>query len=398
MKMYVVTFLKIWYFYSFLKGFFSLPTNQTWSAYCTDDFRGKIKCCSNYRNVSGSCEPCIGSFGVDCNTTCLEGFYGFGCKKKCDCLPTESCHKVHGCLDCRGSFGENCSQSCPFGFYGINCLEKCNCSSDTHWCDNISGCKIKDNDVNNGTQETKTKHLAFDVMGSIIGTSAFWWLMYLVCCWKQRSNSTMKVTMQEQGHSGNRLGESQEQTERETPEFGRHLRSNSRQTIDDEINADSRKTITHSRYHSQDTYGRLTGSSDDFSLSNILEHHTQPSVSTFSSNYNSIKLKESHRHDSNDSETFPGESNTISIDTSYNVHDSESEITGVQPCSMYKHRPYSSVKYNRKYNRKNEEEPALKNTVECQVHPDDRLFNQDENASDVVEDVDEVYGFHRKHV
>ncbi|XP_055997234.1 multiple epidermal growth factor-like domains protein 6 [Ostrea edulis] len=149
MKMYVVTFLKIWYFYSLLKGFFSLPTNETESAYCTNDFRGKTKCCSNYRNVSGSCEPCIGSFGVDCNTTCLEGFYGFGCKKKCDCLPTESCHKVHGCLDCIGSYGENCSQSCPFGFFGYKCKEKCNCSGDTHWCDNISGCKIKDSDVNN---------------------------------------------------------------------------------------------------------------------------------------------------------------------------------------------------------------------------------------------------------
>ncbi|XP_055997239.1 protein draper-like [Ostrea edulis] len=354
-----------------------------------------MRCCADYRNVSGSCEPCLGSFGLDCNNTCTEGFYGFGCTKKCDCLPTESCHKVHGCLDCRGSYGKNCSQPCLFGFFGSKCLEKCNCSSDTHWCDSVSGCKIKESDVNKRIRGNKTKHLAFEVVGSIIGTSAFWCLMYLVCCWNLRSNSTMKVTMQEEGHSGNSLGESQEQTERETPESGRPVRSNLRQTIDDEINADSRKTITNSRYHSQDTYERLTGSSDDFSLSNSLGHQTQPSVSAFSSNYNKIKLKESHRHDITDSETFPGESSNISIDTSNNLHDSESEVTGVQPCSMYKYRPHSSVKYNRK-NINPEEEPALRNTVEGQVHPNDMLFNQNENASDVVEDVDEVYGFHRK--
>lgn len=45
---------------------------------------------------------------------------------------------------CVGSFGENFSQPCHFGLFGINGIEKCNCSSDTHWCDNIFGCKNKD--------------------------------------------------------------------------------------------------------------------------------------------------------------------------------------------------------------------------------------------------------------
>jgi hypothetical protein len=40
----------------------------------------------------------MGAFGVNCNYTCQEGFYGHGCREKCDCLPTESCHKIHGCL------------------------------------------------------------------------------------------------------------------------------------------------------------------------------------------------------------------------------------------------------------------------------------------------------------
>ncbi|XP_055997242.1 DNA damage-regulated autophagy modulator protein 2-like [Ostrea edulis] len=78
-----------------------MMTNRTGHGYCNDRLTGKMRCCNDYRNVSGRCEHCI------------------------------------------GAFGENCSWPCPFAFFGYKCKERCNCSSDTHWCDNISGCKIK---------------------------------------------------------------------------------------------------------------------------------------------------------------------------------------------------------------------------------------------------------------
>ncbi|XP_055997228.1 multiple epidermal growth factor-like domains protein 6 isoform X2 [Ostrea edulis] len=263
-------------------------TNRTGHGDCYDELTGKLRCCSDYRNVSGRCEPCLGSFGFDCNITCPDGYYGHGCRNKCDCLPTESCHEIHGCLDCIGSFGENCSQPCSFGFFGYKCKEECNCSSDTHWCDNILGCKIKD--VHNQSQEIRTKHLTFEVVGSITGTSAFWFLTYLVCSWKRKSTTTMDVTMQEAGHSGNILGESQRQPERNSPavESGRHVRSKSCQH-----GAKNLKPITRSRSLSQDTYGRFNRRSGDYDHLDLHGHHTQPSVFAFSSNYSKIKLQPS---------------------------------------------------------------------------------------------------------
>ncbi|XP_055997246.1 multiple epidermal growth factor-like domains protein 6 isoform X2 [Ostrea edulis] len=130
MRMYVKKFLKTWYFYLCTKEFFILAANRTGHGYCFDE------------NVSGRCEPCLGSFGEACENNCPDGYYGHGCRNKCDCLP-ELCHEIHGCLDCIGSFGENCSQPCYFGLFGYKCREKCNCSSDTHRCDRVSGCKIK---------------------------------------------------------------------------------------------------------------------------------------------------------------------------------------------------------------------------------------------------------------
>ncbi|XP_055997238.1 protein draper-like isoform X2 [Ostrea edulis] len=290
MTMYLMIFLKTWYFYLSLKGIVSLSANLNQGFHCPDPITGKMKCCADYRNVSGRCEPCLGSFGLDCNRTCQDGYYGHGCKTKCECLPTESCHKVHGCLACiqiTGSFGENCSEPCPFGFFGINCLEKCNCSSGTHWCDNISGCKLKDSvDVNNRNQENKTKHLAFVVVGSIIGTSAFWFFIYLMCSWKRRSNKTMKVTMKEDEDSGNSPGESQRECNTPSVESGRHVRSKS-------LRHEAKKTepVTRSKSHSQDTYGRFNRHSENYDHLDFRGHHNQPSMSAFSSNYSKINLK-----------------------------------------------------------------------------------------------------------
>ncbi|XP_062616571.1 protein draper-like [Saccostrea cucullata] len=52
-------------------------------------------CCTNYRRVKNNCEECWpGTFGVNCNRTCPNGFYGRFCLEKCNC---SSCHKISGC-------------------------------------------------------------------------------------------------------------------------------------------------------------------------------------------------------------------------------------------------------------------------------------------------------------
>ncbi|XP_055997233.1 cell death abnormality protein 1-like [Ostrea edulis] len=226
--MYVKKFLKTWYFYLCIRGFFILAANTTEHGDCYDELTGKPRCCSDYRNVSGRCEYCIGSFGENCSQPCSFGFFGYRCKEKCNCSSdTHWCDNISGCKikvnayrtwygycydeltekpiccsgyrnvsgrcePCLGSFGVACKNICPDGYYGHACKKKCDCLP-TESCHKIHGCSV---DVNNRTQENRTKHLAFGVVGSIVGTSAAWFLMYLVCSWKRRSNRRMKVTME----------------------------------------------------------------------------------------------------------------------------------------------------------------------------------------------------------
>ncbi|XP_061162595.1 uncharacterized protein LOC133171811 [Saccostrea echinata] len=59
---------------------------------------GIVRCCTNFREVGDTCLPCIGSFGVNCTGgTCVEGFYGFGCREKCNCSIHEVCDHRIGC-------------------------------------------------------------------------------------------------------------------------------------------------------------------------------------------------------------------------------------------------------------------------------------------------------------
>lgn len=153
----------------------------------------------------------------------------------------------------------------------------------------------------------------------------------------------------------------------------------------EKMNGDSRKNPTRSRSHSQDTYRRFSRNSDECNYVNCIGHHTEPPIFAFSSNHNKIKLK-TYRHDNTDSETVPRESSTTLSDINNSLHESKE---------------YRSVKYDRKI--RNSEEnaidyPAYNNMVKSQFHSDDRVCIQNENASDVVEEVDQVYGFHRKHV
>ncbi|XP_061198162.1 multiple epidermal growth factor-like domains protein 10 [Saccostrea echinata] len=61
-------------------------------------YDGVDRCCTNYRQERGICIPCIGSFGINCSGgICVEGFYGFGCREKCNCTIHEVCDHRIGC-------------------------------------------------------------------------------------------------------------------------------------------------------------------------------------------------------------------------------------------------------------------------------------------------------------
>ncbi|XP_056018467.1 N-acetylglucosamine-1-phosphodiester alpha-N-acetylglucosaminidase-like isoform X2 [Ostrea edulis] len=53
----------------------------------------RFKCCTDYKRNGSRCVPCIGSFGPGCTKICPPGYYGFGCKTKCEC---EQCDKLNG--------------------------------------------------------------------------------------------------------------------------------------------------------------------------------------------------------------------------------------------------------------------------------------------------------------
>ncbi|XP_056006329.1 multiple epidermal growth factor-like domains protein 10 [Ostrea edulis] len=54
-----------------------------------------LQCCQNYKRRGNSCEECLpGTFGIDCEKDCPEGFYGRLCAEVCNC---SSCDKVSGC-------------------------------------------------------------------------------------------------------------------------------------------------------------------------------------------------------------------------------------------------------------------------------------------------------------
>ncbi|XP_071799509.1 receptor-type tyrosine-protein phosphatase T-like [Asterias amurensis] len=78
---------------------------------------------------------CAASFtGRNCEDDCDDGYFGAGCKLKCNCENDVVCDKGHGkCgsgVNCAtGYTGENC-QICPDGRFGVNCLHICQCEND----------------------------------------------------------------------------------------------------------------------------------------------------------------------------------------------------------------------------------------------------------------------------
>lgn len=45
-------------------------------------------------------QACIGSFGDNCSGgPCTEGYYGHGCRNKCNCTEQQYCNKFEGCVN-----------------------------------------------------------------------------------------------------------------------------------------------------------------------------------------------------------------------------------------------------------------------------------------------------------
>ncbi|XP_062606980.1 uncharacterized protein LOC134268757 [Saccostrea cucullata] len=84
-------------FTNILFNFNSLPCVKAKGVICRQH-DGVDRCCTNYREERGICIPCIGSFGINCTGgKCVEGFFGFGCREKCNCSVHEVCDHRIGC-------------------------------------------------------------------------------------------------------------------------------------------------------------------------------------------------------------------------------------------------------------------------------------------------------------
>lgn len=86
------------YYYIFIFCHFFALCFSFYQSICSG--RNYRSCCTDYfKDVqSGSCKPCIGSFGHNCSFPCPNGYYGHGCRYKCDCNDTQTCEPQIGCL------------------------------------------------------------------------------------------------------------------------------------------------------------------------------------------------------------------------------------------------------------------------------------------------------------
>ncbi|XP_052717729.1 uncharacterized protein LOC128189942 [Crassostrea angulata] len=78
------------------------------STECFNNKAGIFECCQDYRNVSGICEACIGSWGTECRNNCSFGYYGLGCRYRCYCSYQQTCDPKQGCIE---SFKEPSSRT-----------------------------------------------------------------------------------------------------------------------------------------------------------------------------------------------------------------------------------------------------------------------------------------------
>nr|XP_034304162.1 uncharacterized protein LOC105341984 isoform X1 [Crassostrea gigas] len=99
-----------------LQVLIDIITSET--AVCFNSRIAVYECCNDYKNSSGNCEECIGSWGKDCGNNCSYGYYGHGCRTRCKCGYRQICDPQNGCVaeyqaidraECKNkTTGENC--------------------------------------------------------------------------------------------------------------------------------------------------------------------------------------------------------------------------------------------------------------------------------------------------
>eukprot|EP00105_Crassostrea_gigas_P026214 XP_011447054.1 PREDICTED: multiple epidermal growth factor-like domains protein 6 [Crassostrea gigas] len=157
-----------------LQVLIDIITSET--ALCLNSKNAVYECCQDYKNISGNCEACIGSWGRDCGNDCSYGYYGHGCRKRCKCGYRQICDPKNGCVAdnqaidraecknnknavyeccqdyknisgnceaCIGSWGRDCGNDCSYGYYGHGCRKRCKCGY-RQICDPKNGC-VADN-------------------------------------------------------------------------------------------------------------------------------------------------------------------------------------------------------------------------------------------------------------
>ncbi|XP_064434107.1 scavenger receptor class F member 2 isoform X4 [Mirounga angustirostris] len=112
--------------------------------------------------VDGTCACEPGYRGKYCREPCPAGFYGLGCRRRCE---TKCSNGTYGedcafvCADCGsghcdfqsgrclcspGVHGPHCNLTCPPGLHGVDCAQACSCHEDS--CDPVTGaCRLETN-------------------------------------------------------------------------------------------------------------------------------------------------------------------------------------------------------------------------------------------------------------
>nr|XP_034315180.1 uncharacterized protein LOC105328753 isoform X1 [Crassostrea gigas]XP_034315181.1 uncharacterized protein LOC105328753 isoform X1 [Crassostrea gigas]XP_034315182.1 uncharacterized protein LOC105328753 isoform X1 [Crassostrea gigas] len=73
----------------------SLVYSTSGSGICSKDGEPPT-CCADYRKSGDKCVECVGFYGHQCTSPCSPGFYGFGCRLNCSCIP---CNNINGSCD-----------------------------------------------------------------------------------------------------------------------------------------------------------------------------------------------------------------------------------------------------------------------------------------------------------
>nr|6U11_A Chain A, EGF-like domain-containing protein [Xenopus laevis] len=104
---------------------------------------GPLNCSAHGNCTEGGCVCDQGWIGADCNISCVHGYYGEGCRRKCPCQNNSTCNHVDGSCQCSDGYtGLYCEEECPLGFYGAGCQHACHCKNQSY-CDHLTGsCNI----------------------------------------------------------------------------------------------------------------------------------------------------------------------------------------------------------------------------------------------------------------